>query len=787
MARTKSIEQSIQDYGSKIKSAKNFAEGVHMTVGQYLGGFGNVAFINMIREVLQNSTDELMKAESPCDEVWVAFNETKQEVMIKDNGRGIPFDKIIDIFTREHTSSNYNKGQGEFSSGRHGVGAKATTACSEKFVVDSYILGKHRRVTFKLGDPETAKIEDLKNKDNYQGTIITFTPSYWALDELRLMNKRVGDHPKTTVKCQDIINLISSIVPMLTIGSKINFIEVKDDGSVNKTSFINKNGLLDLIRVRKPVINPITINGMADDGSIKAEIVFTYDSEDDTEDIKSFANFNPTRDHGTHIIGFKDGLVRYFKNYMNKFFLSANSKLVITNSDIQNGLNAVVHVCHIMPTFNGQSKFAIANQDITPFVKDLVEISLDNWSKAYPNDLQKLCKYFKDVAEIRTKGEKERVKIKVENASAITGLPTKFVRPTGKKNLELFIVEGDSAKGPAKNNRINEMQGLLPIRGKILSALKEKDRAKFFRNEEVSNIITVIGAGYGKNFDIGKCKWDKVIICTDADPDGAHIRCLLLSLFLIYLTPLIEAGKLYATVPPLYGGQVGKGKKGFKYFIDRADYNSYLQSLFSKTHELHLSTGEKVTPHEAVNLLNNNVNYIRDLESVANSFAIDPKLLEYILVLQNSGIRIGDAKFKKAIENKYRFLKVGKNNIEGLVDGKYQTIYFNDILWNSFTYISNYLNKSPYEFKVDGEICTLYDVMKLYNSIAPSSIQRYKGLGEMNGKQLFESTLDPSENGNRVLMQYTLEDAKEEIQYFRKINSDKLALMKDIDVSSYVF
>ena len=771
MAYTQEQIEKIKSYNKQIRTISNFAEAVRKTVTQYLGYTGNKGFINMIREIFQNSADELMKDDSPCNEIWVAFSEPDQEFAVRDNGRGIPHDSLIRVFTSQHTSSNYDKKPGEFSSGRHGVGAKVTNACSEYFIVDSYILGVGKRAEFKLGDASTAKLKDLPTVKDKQGTTVTFRPYVPTMGQ-------------TTVTCEDVLRLINSLVPLLKQGAKINFIGEKTDGGKVKQTIINKDGLMDGLNaiINKPIITPIHFGALRDDKWMKAEIVFTFDSADDNEIIHSYGNFCPTRD-GTHVEGFIAGMSKYFRNYMNKFYLPAKSKLTITNNDVRVGLRAIVTCSHMEPEFTGQSKEIISNADLVPFVRDLTEASLEEWAKRNNNDLQKICKYFKDIAEIRAKSEGERAKVKVKEVSSISGLPKKFVKPTGKKNLELFIMEGDSATGPAKNNRDNTRQGLFPIRGKIINAMRAT-REKVVANQEVAAITAIIGAGFGRSFDIEKCKWEKIIIATDADPDGAHIRCLLLKFFLMYMQPLITSGRLYAAVPPLYGAKIG-GK--MKYFTDRTAYNKYLQKEFFKIHKLSLSNKVKLTESDVVDLLNRNTNYIRDIDAIANSFAIDVHLLEYILVLHTQGIELGSAKFKKAIEKRYQFLKVSKTGIEGLVDSKYQTIYFSDTFLNACKYIIECIMKSPTEFVVDGAKVSLYGLMKEFESLTPPSVTRYKGLGEMNGDQLFNSTLDPSEKGNRVLIKYTIDDVKYEIEKIKEIENDKIQLMKDVDISQYVF
>ena len=250
------------------------------------------------------------------------------------------------------------------------------------------------------------------------------------------------------------------------------------------------------------------------------------------------------------------------------------------------------------------------------------------------------------------------------------------------------------------------------------------------------------------------------------------------------MRPLITEGRLYATVPPLYGGKI-KGK--MRYFTDKEEFNGYLQKEFSKIHKISNIDGSKMRESDVVSLLNYNSNYVRDITSVADSFAVDVRLLEYILTLQSKGIALDSKQFKKAIESKYRFLGVTKNGIEGLVGNTFQTLFFSDTWLNACQYLYKYFNNRPVEFIIDDQPLSLYDVMIEFDKLSPTSITRYKGLGEMNGDELFNSTLDPAENSGRTLIKYSLEDIEYELSKIREMEDDKLLLFKDIDVSGYTF
>ena len=256
---------------------------------------------------------------------------------------------------------------------------------------------------------------------------------------------------------------------------------------------------------------------------MKADVAFTYDIDSVTDDgdITSFANFTNTTDGGTHVDGFLTGLCKYLKDYMNKIYLGEKSKLVITNADVKNGLKCVISAAHINPIFKGQFKGKITNEEFKPFIENLTTKALEEWAATKPAELQKVAKYIKDLAEIRNKTDLEKVKLTSNyQTSALGDYPKKFVNPAGNKNLELFIVGGDSAKGPIVNGRNSDFQGIFPIRGKLPNCFA-RDKAGLLANQEVSGIIRLVTGEkvYKKNFSMDQVRWDKIIFMTDADPD----------------------------------------------------------------------------------------------------------------------------------------------------------------------------------------------------------------------------------------------------------------------------
>ena len=771
---TQEMIDNIQHYGEEIKTLATFVEAVRQNPGYHLGSKGNKGLKNMAREIWQNSFDELDKPSSPCTWVKISFDERTYGFSCEDNGRGIPFGEILRIFTNPNTSSNYEKKPGEYSSGLHGVGAKVTNAMSHRFIIESYkFTGEARRVEFTEGYPWDKGEVKIKNPNKKQGTYIYFEPSVDALGEI-------------SITWQDVYSWLMNIVPLSKIGATVYFKAIDKTGKEHTGTIVNEDGIMTYLinDVETPLVAPIVLS--RDTGYMKMDIAFTWDtSETATDHIIAFANKCPTI-FGTHIDGFESGVTSFFVNYMNKVYLASmkKNKVSVIKNDVKSGLKAIVTVSHLKPIFDGQSKEKLSNDDMFPFVKDTILELLEAWSKNNSKDLATICKYLKDIADVRTSADKQRVRLTDKyNKSKLTGLPAKYVAPKGKKNRELFITEGDSAAGLIKNYRLNETQGYFPIRGKLPNAFRTT-KEKFLSNAEVAGIIQIIGGGYGRNFDISKVKWDKIIFCTDADPDGNHIKALLLRFFILYMPQMIEAGKVYAALPPLYGVKVGKK---YVYLRDRMDYIKYIQKDFSKNNKVSTAKDNKpINPRELSKILYINLDYDIAVQRVADNHAIDPVLLETILILVYN--KASMAKFGSAIKKQFKFIDTvtKKDNtiiVEGLVGSKYQTVFVNDTLIKESKEILDYIEKNEaLAYKVNGQVKSIYELMVLFNQSAPSSIQRYKGLGEMDGKRLFDSTLDPQ---NRTLIQYTIDSVKEEIDTIRYYENDMSRLLQTTKLSRF--
>lgn len=780
--------ENIKNYAKEIETLKDFVTAVRKLPGMYIGRKGNDGFLNMIREVYQNSIDEMMKDSSPCDRVSVSYNEITKEVIVSDNGRGIPFSLLDKIFSNQHTSSNYTKKKGEYSSGLHGVGAKVTNALSEYFIAESYInipgTCDARRIEFYDGYVSDKGVYKIPNNGK-QGTIVRFKVSEEVMG-------------KITLPASHVLELVQGILYLTKIGSIVEFSYTDKNNKSHSTVLVNEKGIESIIEKvyynqATPLIEPIKIND--DTGFMKADIRIVFDSKGTTNGIIGYSNYCPTSG-GTHMDGLIEGTVRYFRDYMNKIYLKdSNSKrknkITISAVDIKTGLISIISSAHLNPIFTGQAKDILSNEDMFGYVKDLTMNALAEWSSANSSDLLKVCKHLKSLAEIRLMSEGEKVKLadRYKSSTLSKGLPDKYVPPTGNKNLELIICEGDSAAGSFKNSRCHERQGIFPIRGKIKNAIGS-NRKDVLKNAEVAGILSIIGANCGtKNFDINKVKWDKIIFATDADADGGHISCLLLNMILMYCPELIEAGKVYKAIPPLYGIEQSKNKT--IYLVDNKAYLDHVHKIFVKDNNLCNHEGIKLDKAKVSDLLYTNIDYTFYVNKVAKAYSVNPRLLELMCIVNiENGFKFDKktlTKVDKKIKSMFRFVKTELINdrlfVSGLIDNKTNTLYMNDQLISACEEILVALHQNPYIFTLNDEMVTLYQLMDMFDKLKPKNITRYKGLGEMNPDKLAESTLHP--DMNRTLIRYTMSSAKTEIDTIIGFENNKKEIIKDVKIDRH--
>lgn len=774
---------NIKNYASEIKTIELFVDSVRKNPGQYLSSIGNEGWMNAVREVFQNGMDEMRRPASPCNKVWITYYEATHRCIVADNGRALAPDIICRVFTREHTSVNFEKKKGEYPSGLHGVGSKCTNAVSIRFSVYSYFLGKGYYMEFSEGKPLKKYVkssksilpEEIPNPDGKQGLVVDFEP------DMTIMRK-------ITIKCEDVLNLVANIVPLTDIGNTVEFTGYKADGKVIHEILENKDGVMTYLihKTQKPMIKPIIFG--YDSGVMKADVAMTWEADPNASpDVLAFANTTPVNAQlSTPSVGFIRGVSDFFRNYMNKIYLVNNKKAVeVISSDVTSGLKAAVAAAHINVMFDGQAKNVCKNGDLLDFVRQLTFDSLQEWSKVNPDDLQKLCQYIKDVSIARAKADKAKSDVsKKYNTNDLLSIPKGFVKAENKDHLELFIVEGLSASSPCETGRDSRNQAIFAIRGKMPNAMSTS-REKMLNNEEVSAILGILGCGYGKNFDISKCKYDKIIILADNDLDGYHIRVLILIFFLIYCRPLVEEGRLYVDISPLY--HINKGKKDWVYLTDKNAFISYVQTQFFKSHKiLDMKTKKPYTRLQVENIIISNTHYKSMMDTVSDNLAIDPVFLEDILLIRNMPF----AKFSKLIIGKYRFVDVDQDKkngafiLRGLVREKSHMVILNQELIRQCSLLLPYIDGNDSRYLVDGQKLGLYEFLDLFEKSEPKNISRAKGLGALDAKEIAISTLDPK---NRTLLRYTSNDIERDIATMRKTNDNKLDLIKDVDMSQYEF
>ena len=769
-----SFKKSIDEYKNKFKHIEGTINQIRARPGMYIGPIGALGLKNMFREIFQNSVDQMLLPESPCNYIKVFYDERNYKVIVSDNGMGIPFDIIVKVYIEGHTGTHLGpKKKFVYAAGINGIGAKATNALSEYFDVKSYRYdGQCKHVRFEKG--VLVVDETVSNPKCLQGTTVEFIPDSTVM----------GDTP---LDPSEIRTLIRDTLDLLSIGDKVGYEFVSRNGKSFSEEMVNNLGVVGSIESRSPnlLIQPIHI--CYDNGDMKLDMAMSFDLNLG-EDIISYANLCPTSTakENTHVQGVLDGVCSWFSGYMNKIFLTdrEKKKIAITSVDVRSGLRLMISAFHLDPQFTGQAKEVFSNADYKPFAKSVVVSGLDDWSKSNSQDLLKVCKFLKDIATARIKADTEKIKVTAKyTTDVITGLPDSYVPPSGpaSEGWELFIVEGKSALGSARDARNPRIQGIYPIRGKILNAWQATTQ-KISDNAELMGISQILGGGYLRKFDISKVKFKRIIFMTDADHDGAHIATLLLLDFMKLFPGMVEAGMVYKAVPPLYG--IPHGKR-VQYFAERVDFVRYMQKEYYKNNTVTDLAGKKIDSTTFSTLLIENADYIYDMKLIVDRKKLDAKLIEEVLISYLKKEKI--EALRKRLVGEYRFIEnsnisdIGDSvRIKGLINRRIQTLFYDDYFINEcqsiIPPIKKALDKGSMEFLVNGVRTGLYDtISSAMNSVA--SVSRYKGLGEMNPNQLRESTMNPD---SRTLIRYTIDDIDETTKIIRSYDSNKDNILKHV-------
>jgi DNA gyrase subunit B len=533
------------NYGADQIQALEDLEPVRQRPGMFIGSTGPRGLHHLVYEVVDNSIDEALAGY--CDDISVTLHED-DSVSITDNGRGIPVDthKKYDrpavevVMTVLHAGGKFNKDSYSVSGGLHGVGVSVVNALSKWLEVEVRRDGGVWRHRFDHGIPEEGAFERVRDlrPDEETGTTVRFWPD--------------GEIFETTDFDYDTIANRLRELAFLNSGVRIG---IEDEATGERDVFEYEGGIrafVDYINETKTRLHDdiIYYEDRVDDIHVEVAIQATDEVQ---SSIHAFANNINTREGGTHLTGFKTALTRTVNDYAERHDLLSDLDSNLKGEDVREGLTAVLSVKHPDPQFEGQTKTKLGNSEVRGITESVTNEKLGTYFEEHPDVAQSIVMKAVEAAKARVAAKKAKELTRRKSALESTALPGKLAdcQTRDPSESELFIVEGDSAGGSAKQGRDRSFQAILPLRGKILNVEKHRlDR--ILENEEIRSLITAIGAGVGEDFDVSEARYHRIIVMTDADVDGAHIRTLLLTLLYRYMRPLIEAGYVYAAKPPLY-------------------------------------------------------------------------------------------------------------------------------------------------------------------------------------------------------------------------------------------
>ena len=548
-----------EEYNAKSIKILEGLEAVRKRPAMYIGSTSKTGLHHCVYEVLDNSIDEVQAGEATLIEIII---NPDGSISVSDNGRGIPVEKhesgksaLEVVMTKLHAGGKFENKAYQISGGLHGVGVSCVNALSKKLTARITKGGKIYEQTYKIGVPQgDVKVVD-KSKEDEHGTMVTFWPDDEIFSTLEFDFSVIASRAKELAFLNSTVKII---------------LEDKRKDKEKKEEFHFDGGLIEFVKwinrsktaVHKPVyFHKDSKNAILD---VAIQYVDTYQ-----ENIFGFVNTINTIEGGTHVSGFKTALTRVINDYGTKKGLLKKDKL--SGDDDREGLTAIISIKIAQPQFEGQTKTKLGNSEVKGDVDSAVTIALTEYFEQNPDIANKIVNKAVSAAKAREAAKKARDLVRRKNVVGFSGLPGKLADCSSKKveKTELYIVEGDSAGGSAKDARDKEFQAILPLRGKILNVEKASP-VRALSSEQVINLITAMGTGIKENFDISKLRYSKIIIMTDADVDGQHIATLLLTFFFRYVPELIENGNVFIAVSPLF--RIRKGQK-MKYVYSEDELN----------------------------------------------------------------------------------------------------------------------------------------------------------------------------------------------------------------------
>ncbi|MBF0466491.1 MAG: DNA topoisomerase (ATP-hydrolyzing) subunit B [Nitrospirae bacterium] len=760
-------------------------EGVQARPAMYIGSTGIEGLHHLVYEVVDNSVDEALAGHCTCVEAMLHHDGS---CTVIDDGRGIPVEvhpgdpkkrtAAEIVLTELHAGGKFDSKAYKISGGLHGVGVSVVNALSEWLEVEIKKEGKVYQQRFERGKPACGLT--VVGETDKRGTKITFKPD-----------------PKVFEITEFNFDTLAQRLRELAFLNKGLKISLAEETSGREHTFIYEGGIVSFVEhLNKNKIcvqdKPLYISGQRE--GCHVEIALEY-NDSYTELIYTFANNINTREGGTHLTGFKAALTRTANAYASSAGLMKGGSL--SGEDVREGLTAVISVKVQNPQFEGQTKMKLGNTEIKGIVESIVNDSLGKYFEENPSMAKKIIEKSIQALRARDAARKARELTRRKGALEDSGLPGKLADCSEKDpaQSEIYIVEGDSAGGSAKQGRDRRFQAILPLRGKILNVEKARFD-KMLSSEEIRILITVLGTGIGSDeFDIAKLRYHRIILMTDADVDGAHIRTLLLTFFYRQMPEIIERGYLYIAQPPLY--KVKKGKTE-KYVQNDTEMQDMLFELAVSELEATIR-GSKVRGKPLLTHFKRLMSYEKLIEWHVRR-QNDGDLLRYVLKFKEIETIIKDEeKFKDflaLLKEKYKDTEWGeivldKEHMSYSVKLERQNkgllINFNFIKSPEYKELRSYyaivedMGEPPYVIShqgVDNEFGTSTEVLEFIMKIARKGlhIQRYKGLGEMNPHQLWETTMDPEK---RIFLQVTIEDTVQSDAMFTILMGDAVEPRKD--------
>ena len=789
------------DYGAESIKVLKGLEAVRKRPGMYIGDTDDGSGLHhMVYEVVDNSVDEALAGH--CTKISVILN-ADESVTVKDDGRGIPTEIHKDegvsaaevIMTQLHAGGKFDQNSYKVSGGLHGVGVSVVNALSQKLDLTIKRDGKEHFMSFTNG--ETVKpLKVKKDCKSETGTELTFYPSK-SVFTMTEFNRRTLE-----TRLRELAFLNSGISIHLED-------KRKDEPWVKIMSY--EGGLEEFVKhidqTRKPMMEiPISFSGKKDD--IEVNISMWW-NDSYYETVNCFTNNIPQKDGGTHLAGLRSALTRVVNSYSQESGLAKKENVQLVGEDIREGLTCILSIKVADPKFSSQTKDKLVSSEVRPVVESLINDLLSNWFEEHPNEAKIIVGKVVEAAAAREAARKARDLTRRKGALDISSLPGKLADCQEKdpEKCEIFIVEGESAGGSAKQGRDRSTQAILPLKGKIINCEKAR-LSKVLSSNEIATLITALGGGIGnsinedneddESFKTEKLRYKKVIIMTDADVDGAHIKTLLLTFFYRQMRPLITDGCLYIAQPPLYKAKKGNSET---YLKDDDDLDNYLINSGINDSSVILNNGEVIASNDLLDLVTKSRQFKKLINALPNKY--DQSLVETVCISGafKQPIKISDKmleEISKRLTKKFNDLDADwdskYDNENGLlvsrkVRGVSENMSIGRGLFDSsdsrrLEKLSKEINQffpfanheSSNIFEREGRSYVINGPIDLIESIFVEGrkglqIQRYKGLGEMNAEQLWDTTLDPD---SRRLLRVKIDSGVDNSGIFADLMGDEV-------------